>query len=162
MGSEAGSPAAEALSSKTETLAVHAPLLILSHSGATCICLSFWYSCLWLGFSCGIAVPNPSPSFPAWICQNANHQSGSDSTVHCPAILAPSGQERTHYHTHPRRPSDCWANAGQSLSAGSGLGLNIFRRGPTPIQKLSPSSLGSNWWQFLPSSPAHPPPWGPR
>lgn len=37
MGSEAGSPVAEALFSKTETLAVHAPLLILSHSGATCM-----------------------------------------------------------------------------------------------------------------------------
>lgn len=72
-------------------------------------------------------------------------------------VLAPSGQERTHSHTHPRSPSDCWANAGQSLSAGSGLGLNIFRRGPTPIQKLSPSSLGSSWWHFLPSSsPPHP------
>lgn len=81
------------------------------------------------------------------------------STPHCTFTLKwPGAHTRathvhTHSHTHTHSPSDCWANAGQSLSGGSGLGLDIFKGGPTPIQKRSPSSLGSGWWHFLPLSP---------
>lgn len=57
----------------------------------------FGTSCLWLGFSCGISVPNPPPSFPAWICQNANHQSGSGSTA--PLYLHQVGRS-AHTLTH--------------------------------------------------------------
>lgn len=153
MSSKAGSPAAcWGLS----------PLLVLSHLGAIRMCLSFWYKWSLAWIQLWHLRPQPLSLFPGLDLPKCQPPGWFGCHSPLPTVLSPSsGQEHTHVHTHvhthshthTHSPSDCWANAGQSLSGGSGLGLDIFKGGPTPIQKPSPSSLGSGWWHFLPLSP---------
>lgn len=120
----------------------------------------FGTSCLWLGFSCGISVPNPPPSFPAWICQNANHQSGSGSTA--PLYLHQVGRS-AHTLTHTLAAP---LTAGQMQDGVCLLAqdwdLTSSEGALRPSRSyLLPAWAPSSWWHFLPSSPLPPPPGGP-
>lgn len=120
----------------------------------------FGTSCVWLGFSCGISVPNPPPSFPAWICQNANHQSGSGSTA--PLYLHQVGRSaHTLTHTLAAPLTAGQMQDGVCLQA-QDWDLTSSEGALRPSRSyLLPAWAPSSWWHFLPSSPLPPPPGGP-
>lgn len=113
------------------------------------MCLSSWDKSSPALILLGPSVPSPSPSLLPGFAQTPATPAGPGSTVPpAPPFHPYAGRSTdTHTHTLTRAHSAAPLSAGHGLWGGSGLGLHIFKGGPSALHPhLGPIFLQPGLW----------------